>query len=224
MLRLPNFDELKNGDLGLKPVRENDLPKLSAIEERFVAEYLVDRRQTRAAIRAGYSMNGIYQAANRVFSREDVRMHIEWHLAQIERRYAISRDRMLREMAAVAFANMDDYLSEDEDGDPVFDYSKTDRMERGVISEISIEHDTIPSEAKIDPVSGEPVRKKPKVVGKKIKFKLHDKIGALKELWRYMGYEAPTQVDLRVATVQEIKETMSPQEAAELYARTRDAA
>lgn len=78
-------------------------------EKIFVAEYLVDFNGKAAAIRAGYSTTNASSRATQLLMRADIQAEL---LAQIQarrQRLEISRDRVLREIATVAFLNVNDY-------------------------------------------------------------------------------------------------------------------
>lgn len=216
MLRLPTLAEIKNGDL---TVKDYELPRLSPKQAAFVKEYLIDGVGTRAAIRAGYSVHSAGQTAWGLLNDPDVKAHLDFHRAQVSVRYEITRDRLFRELSTIAFANMDDYLEENDEGDATFDYSKTSRIERGVISELTVETFSDPD----DPAP----RGTPKRKVRKTKFKLHDKVGAIEKLIKLLGYDTPAPQRVEISgpnggPVPTVTATMTVQEAAEAYAKMRD--
>lgn len=78
---------------------------LTAKQQRFVEEYLVDLNATQAAIRAGYSTDTARQMASENLSKPYIQSAItEARLAQQERT-GITADRVLLEIANVAFAD-----------------------------------------------------------------------------------------------------------------------
>lgn len=202
--KLPSISDLKAGSTKPRDFTEADLPYINPKQSKFVDEWLIDRNASAAAIRAGYSVNTAGQIGCMLLKDPDVSVHVQWHLAQVAKRYEITRDKVFREIAAIAFSNLDDFVTATPEGDAVFDYSKTDRLQRGVLSELTVEKGT---------------------GGRKTKFKLHDKIKALGDLVRFYGYDAPQRVEISgpgggpVAT---INADMTPAQAAELYAKTRD--
>lgn len=83
---------------------------------RFVLEYCVDQNATRAAIRAGYGTRGAQVQGSRLLSNVMVRAEIDKRLEaarlEIEKRAkkkGITLERWLRELALIAFADMDDF-------------------------------------------------------------------------------------------------------------------
>lgn len=79
--------------------------------DRFVDEYLVDGIGTQAAIRAGYSPKSAAAQASRLLSNANVRARIDKALAQQSRRTGITADRVLKELARVAFINPTDAVN-----------------------------------------------------------------------------------------------------------------
>ncbi len=73
---------------------------------RFVAQYLVDRSGQAAAIRAGYSPRSARQRASELLKREDVQRALEQADAEDRMRYASDRERLRREVAKLAYANV----------------------------------------------------------------------------------------------------------------------
>ncbi len=86
----------------------------------------------------------------------------------------VSIDRVLREMAAIGFSNVFDYMHVGPDGLPVADFSQLSRAQAAAVQEITI--DTFVDGAGED---GREVRR--------VRFKLHDKRGALVDLGRHLG-------------------------------------
>ena len=82
--------------------------KVPTREERFVAEYMIDGIGTQAAIRAGYSPKSASVTASRLLSNAKVRARIDKALAAQSRRTGITADRVLKELAKCAFADITD--------------------------------------------------------------------------------------------------------------------
>lgn len=84
--------------------------ELTAQEQRFVNEYLIDLCLKDAAIRAGYSPRSASVTASRLMNKEKVRDAIEIAMAERSRRCGISQDRVLNELAKIAFVNIGDIV------------------------------------------------------------------------------------------------------------------
>lgn len=82
-------------------------------QEKFCQEYMIDLNATKAAIRAGYSPKTAREQAARLLSKVNIQGRIEQLQAEQSRRTGISADRVLRELAKVAFANAGDIIDAD---------------------------------------------------------------------------------------------------------------
>ena len=77
--------------------------KLTPRQERFVAEYLCDLNATQAAIRAGYSPKGAEVSASKLLRVAKVSAEIAKAQAKRAERTHITQDRVLQELARIAF-------------------------------------------------------------------------------------------------------------------------
>lgn len=82
-------------------------------QQRFVDEYLVDLDATKAAIRAGYSAKTASQEGYKLVHKGLVAAAIARAMAERSRRTGIIADRVLRELALVAFCNPADVIDFD---------------------------------------------------------------------------------------------------------------
>lgn len=87
------------------------MAKLTAKQKKFVEEYLIDLNATQAAIRAGYSPNTAQEQSSRLLSNVMVKNEIDKAIAERSRRTGISQDRVLRELAKIAFVNPNDVIN-----------------------------------------------------------------------------------------------------------------
>lgn len=87
------------------------MAKLTAKQKKFVEEYLIDLNATQAAIRAGYSPNTAQEQSSRLLSNVMVKNEIDKAMAERSRRTGISQDRVLRELAKIAFVNPNDVIN-----------------------------------------------------------------------------------------------------------------
>lgn len=85
------------------------MAKLTAKQERFCEEYLIDLNATQAAIRAGYSANTANRIASELLSKLDIQNRIAELKAERSKRTEITQDRVVKELAAMAFAKATDY-------------------------------------------------------------------------------------------------------------------
>lgn len=81
------------------------IAKLTPKQERFCEEYLVDLNATQAAIRAGYSPNGINKRITRMMANDGIAKRIEQLRSEQSKRTEITADKVLAELAVIAFAD-----------------------------------------------------------------------------------------------------------------------
>jgi phage terminase small subunit len=87
--------------------------KLTEKQKRFIEEYLIDLNATQAAIRAGYSPNSARDIGSENLTKPDIRARIDEALAERSKRTGINADRVLREIARIAFVNAADVINFD---------------------------------------------------------------------------------------------------------------
>ncbi len=91
--------------------------KLTAKQEAFVREYLVDKNATQAAIRAGYSVKAARQVAAETLSNPSVRAAVNAGLRDLAARVGITSEMVLRERKRIAF--FDPRKLMDSEGNPL---------------------------------------------------------------------------------------------------------
>lgn len=89
------------------------MAKLTAKQQKFVDEYLIDLNATQAAIRAGYSPNTASAQGARLLINVNISNAIAQAMAHRSRRTGITQDRVLRELAKIAFVNANDVIDPD---------------------------------------------------------------------------------------------------------------
>lgn len=87
--------------------------KLNEKQKRFVEEYLIDLSATQAAIRAGYSYSTAGSIGSELLKKPEVAEAIETAIAVRSKRTGFTQDRVLRELAKVAFLNPLDVVDTD---------------------------------------------------------------------------------------------------------------
>ena len=83
-------------------------------QNRFVEEYLIDLNATQAAIRAGYSPKTANEQGARLLANASIRAAVDKAEAERSRRTGINQDRVIREIAKLAFLNPVDVIDMDE--------------------------------------------------------------------------------------------------------------
>ena len=89
------------------------MAKLTVKQKRFVEEYLIDLNATQAAIRAGYSPNSARDIGSENLTKPHIRARVEEALAERSKRTGINADRVVRELARIAFVNAADVINFD---------------------------------------------------------------------------------------------------------------
>jgi len=156
--------------------------KLTPRQKRFVQEYLVDLNATQAAIRAGYSQKGAETRGSELLRNRKVAAAVRVAKEKREERTEVTADKIVRELAQIAFNDMANYLTIDEDGVPRLDFS---RMPEGATKDIQELTQDIHVEGRGD--EAEPV--------KRTRFKLYSRLDALKKL---LDHVAPPRASMEL--------------------------
>ena len=144
----------------------------NARQEKFAQEVVKGRRLIDACEAAGYAR---YQStAGRLRRQPHVAARIDELLARAAAKAEVTAERVLRELALIGFANMQDYARIGPDGDPYLDFSGLTRDQAAAIVEMIVE----------DFKDG---RGKDARDVRRVRFKLADKKGALVDIGRHLG-------------------------------------
>lgn len=153
----------KSSKLDVKAGRVNSL---TAHQFMFCQEYLVDLCAKDAAKRAGYSEKTAKEAGYRLLQREDIKQEIERLLEERANRCGVHADRVVQELACIAFADIADCLSFSAHGVTLKPSNEINEKARRAISE---------------------VRETVTMAGTSVSFKLNSKVEALKTLAQHLG-------------------------------------
>ena len=74
-------------------------------QERFVQEYLIDLNATQAAIRAGYKEKTANEQGARLLTKVSIKQAVNVALEERAARIEITQDKVIKELARVAFAD-----------------------------------------------------------------------------------------------------------------------
>jgi phage terminase small subunit len=88
--------------------------KITAKQKKFADEYLIDLNATQAAARAGYKDPNF---GRQLLTKTNVADYIQKKQALREKRTEITQDKVLKELANIAFANGTDYAKVVKDGE-----------------------------------------------------------------------------------------------------------
>lgn len=79
-------------------------------QKRFIEEYLIDLNATQAAIRAGYSPDTAKSIGSENLTKPDIKAQIARAMAERSRRTGVNADRVIMELAKIAFVNANDVI------------------------------------------------------------------------------------------------------------------
>ncbi|WP_416389486.1 terminase small subunit [Otoolea muris] len=83
-------------------------------QRRFVDEYLIDLNATQAAIRAGYSVKTAREQASQNLTKLNIQQEISEKMAERSKRTGVNQDRIVLELAKIAFVNAADVIDSDD--------------------------------------------------------------------------------------------------------------
>jgi len=153
--------------------KTDPIPKTDKMQD-FCRQYIIDLCGKDAAIRAGYAPKYANRFAYRLLARPDVQRYITQLRKESMRRVKVDADRVIRELAKLGFANMQDYITIDEDGNPHINLKGLKRSKAAAIQEITVDEYMDGRAEEARPV-------------KRTRFKLHDKRGPLEDLGKNLG-------------------------------------
>ena len=109
----------------------------------FIETYLIHKNATKAAIAAGFSERSANNQGARLMANDALRAEIEARLASTLDRYAVTSERILRELAKIAFANIGDFITVEEGGGAIVDFGTATREQMASLKSIEIDERTI---------------------------------------------------------------------------------
>jgi phage terminase small subunit len=139
---------------------------LSPKQRAFVAEYLIDFNATRAATQAGYSERTAESQASRLLRNVKIKAAVEKAIDERNARTRVTADRVVKELARVAFSDMRNFAEWGPDGVSLKSSDVLSTDDSAAVTEIS---------------------ESPSEHGSTLKFKLAHKDSALKLLAQHTG-------------------------------------
>jgi phage terminase small subunit len=137
---------------------------------RFVEEYLLDPTNLKqCAIRAGYTETNASARATQLMNDPKVRAAIDSAQQARAHRMGITQERVLKELALIAFSNLKDIITVNEDGTTSVDMKNMPRDIAAALSEVSM------------------TMKGGKVKSMTAKAVLNSKMAALEKLGKHLG-------------------------------------
>lgn len=112
--------------------------KLNPQQLEFCAQYLIDLNATKAVIRAGYSRHTAKNQGHRLLSNPECQAEIQRRQVELQKQTKVTQERIILELARIAFANMADYYTIEND-QVVVDLAKLSREDAAALQEIQVE-------------------------------------------------------------------------------------
>ena len=165
-------------------------PLKNAQQELFANEYLIDLSPKYALIRAGYAESTANSRSHIYMNDPDIKARVRFLMKQREDRLTISQDRVLTEIAKIAFGDITDFMVIDGKSAKFADLSSPGiKSMTGAISSI-----------------------KAKGKGEK-EIKMHDKMRALELLMKHLNLEDPKKSEREDEKIKILKtKNMVPEE------------
>lgn len=140
---------------------------LSRKHKRFVDEYLIDLNATRA-YKAAYNCaeKTAQQSGWQLLHRPAVQRAVQKAMEERQKRCHVDQDRVLQELAKIAFANIRDVISWDERGITVRASNELHEADAAAVAEVSVTFNEY---------------------GSNVRVKMHDKRAALVDLGNHLG-------------------------------------
>lgn len=150
------------------------MSKLTAKQEKFCYEYVIDLNATQAALRAGYSEKTAYSSGSRLLKNVEIQKFIQTLQADLEKTAGITALKVLKEHKKIAF-------------------SDTSMIREGWMTLKAYEE--LPKEIKdcIQEVTTRETK-----YGNEIKIKFYDKQKSLDSISKILGFEAPTKIEQKI--------------------------
>jgi phage terminase small subunit len=146
--------------------------ELTAKQERFCQEYVVDSNATQAAIRVGFSKKTANVQAARLLTNVNIRNRIKELQQELQMKTSVTAERVINELAKIAFADARSFFDSNGNLIPI---EQLDEGAAGALSsfEVSIEKSAIEEET-FEQSSTKKIR-------------LWDKVKALESLGKHLG-------------------------------------
>ena len=133
---------------------------------RFIKEFLVDLNASQAAVRAGYSPKTARQQGSRLLSDADIQEAVAAAQKARSERTKITADRVVRELALIAFADLGTVMQWGPEGISLKNSASLTPEQSAIVSEVVQTRDGI-------------------------RVKLHNKLDALGKLGQHLGIFKP---------------------------------
>jgi len=140
--------------------------KLTRREKAFCKEYVVDFNGTQAAMRAGYSKRTARGQASQMMNKPRIQEELNRVINKMAERNEITQDMVLKELIRLGYSDVSNYVEWGGSSYKLKESAQLTKEQTAAISEVSVHKSRD---------------------GGSIRFKLHDKKGALELLGKHLG-------------------------------------
>ena len=155
------------------------MASLSPRHARFVEEYLVDLNATQAVLRAGYSETGASTTGVRLLANPRIAAAIAHAMAERSRRTQVTQDRVVEELARLAFADVRDAATWTDETMYLRPSADLDDITSAAIKEVRV----VRTITRIKRKGGD----EDEIERVEQRVQMHDKKGALDSLAKHLG-------------------------------------
>ena len=152
-------------------------------QQRFCDEYLKDYNGTRAAIRAGYSEISAHSIASENLMKPEIQSYLEKKKDKIAKKLEISQERILRELAAIAFSDIREFYDEQSRLKPIQDLDESAAAAIASLDNEEVFEKTPDGMAQTGEIK---------------KMKRWDKLKAIETINKMLGYNSPDKIEQTV--------------------------
>lgn len=149
---------------------------MSAKQNAFVREYLKDYCGYKAALRAGYAPGAADVQACRLLSLDKIQKAVKREERKLQNRFYQSKERILKELALIGFADPEEYYEVDDDGKVTI--NNLSKLPPQISRAIKSVKNKVKSLRRED---GD------EIIENQLEFTLHDKLQALQLMGKELG-------------------------------------
>lgn len=157
---------------------------LTPKQKAFIEEYIVSLNATQAAIKAGYSENAARQIASENLSKPYIQDAIQAAIEERSKRNEITADRVLQELARIAYSDIVDYITVQDSG--TIRINNLERLRPGASKAIKKIKEKRIIKQSFDDEDG-------CIIDSTLELDLHDKIKALELLGKHTAAFEPVK-------------------------------
>lgn len=164
-----------NKNSGKLKAVDTKLPKLTDKQRRFCEEYIIDLNATQAALRAGYCARTVNKTGPAKLVNVGIQAEIQRLKAERSERTQVKADDVVLELAKLAFSNIKNYLSMENDEVYFKDFAEITDEQAAAVESIKV----------MKKIIGGKGEKNYEIQA--IQFKLHSKTNTLEQLGKHLG-------------------------------------